>query len=183
MYRDNSLIPSEAIRLLALGLLADRNRTYAEVAGEVRHFTGRMVGPSLDLLASPLELLKVEGLVDQVAANAEGEGALLRITDAGQAELQRLLASNVRPQVTDVNKLIIALKMRFLHLLPTEQQLEQSDLLVEIFERELARLTDLRSHEPASGGELPAWLDLEIGTTQARLAWFEDLRDRLSTAA
>lgn len=182
MYRDNSLIPSEAIRLLALGLLADGDRAYAGVAGEVRHFTGRMVGPSLDLLASPLELLKVEGLVEPVAANSNGENALLRITEAGRGELERLLASNVRPQVTDINKLIIALKMRFLHHLPHEQQVEQADLLVEIFERELARLLDLRSHEPASGGELPAWLDLEIGATQARLAWFEDLRDRLTAA-
>ena len=81
-----------------------------------------------------------------------------------------------------MNKLIIALKMRFLHNLALEQQAEQADMLVEIFERELARLTDLRGHGPASGGELPAWLDLEIGATQARLAWFEDLRDRLPEA-
>ncbi len=180
MYRDNSLVPSEAIRLLALGLLADGPRGYAEVASEVRHFTGRMVGPSLDLLASPLELLKVEGLVEP---ESDGDDdARLRLTETGRSELQRLLASNLRAQVTDVNKLIIALKMRFLHVLPAELQMEQADLLVEIFERELARLLDLRGHEPAAGGELPAWLDLEIGTTQARLAWFEDLRDRLAAA-
>lgn len=177
MYRDNSLVPSEAIRLLALGLLADAPRSYAEVAGEVRHFTGRMVGPSLELLASPLELLKVEGLVEPIEGSGESE--MLRVTETGRSELQRLLAANLRPQVTDVNKLIIALKMRFLHNLALEQQLEQADMLVEIFERELARLTDLRGHAPANGGELPAWLDLEIGATQARLAWFEDLRDRL----
>ncbi|WP_119168758.1 hypothetical protein [Algihabitans albus] len=180
MYRDNSLVPSEAIRLLALGLLADAPKSYAEVAGEVRHFTGRMVGPSLELLASPLELLKVEGLVEPV--DSSGENDDLRITESGQSELQRLLAANLRPQVTDVNKLIIALKMRFLHNLSLEQQLEQTDLLVEIFERELARLTDLRGHTPANGGELPAWLELEIGATQARLTWFEDLRDRLPAA-
>ena len=180
MYRDNSLVPSEAIRLLALGLLADASRSYAEVAGEVRHFTGRMVGPSLELLASPLELLKIEGLAEPVAGSGESE--TLRITESGRSELQRLLAANIRPQVTDVNKLIIALKMRFLHNLALEQQAEQADMLVEIFERELARLTDLRGHGPASGGELPAWLDLEIGATQARLAWFEDLRDRLPEA-
>lgn len=182
MYRDNSLVPSEAIRLLALGLLAEGGCSYAEVASEVRHFTGRMAGPSLDLLASPLELLKVEGLVEPVEPGDTSETAQLKITAAGRAELQRLLASNLRPQVTDVNKLIIALKMRFLNNLAVEQRLEQADLLVEIFERELARLTDLRSHGPANGGDLPAWLDLEIGATQARLAWFADLRDRLCAA-
>ena len=35
MYRDNTLIPSEAIRLLALGILADGDRRYAELASEV----------------------------------------------------------------------------------------------------------------------------------------------------
>src|SRR3546814_19854056 len=63
MYRDNTLIPSEAVRLLALGLLATRSMSYAELAREVRHFTGRIMGPSLDLVGAPLEVLKVEGLV------------------------------------------------------------------------------------------------------------------------
>ena len=68
MYRDNTLIPSEAVRLLALGLLAGRPMSYAQLAREVRHFTGRIMGPSLDLVGAPLEVLKVEGLV----ANRDG---------------------------------------------------------------------------------------------------------------
>ena len=70
MYRDNTLIPSEAIRLLALGILADGETAYAELAGEVRHFTGHIVGPSLDLVGAPIEVLKVEGLVE----TADGAG-------------------------------------------------------------------------------------------------------------
>ena len=42
MYKDNSLIPTEAVRLAALGMLAERPRSYAELAEEVRHFTGRI---------------------------------------------------------------------------------------------------------------------------------------------
>ena len=34
MYRDNSLIPSEAIRLLALGILATGKWSYAQLASE-----------------------------------------------------------------------------------------------------------------------------------------------------
>src|SRR5262245_48552828 len=49
MYKDNSLIPTEAVRLAALGLLTEGPRTYAELADEVRHFSSRIVGPSLDL--------------------------------------------------------------------------------------------------------------------------------------
>ena len=46
MYRDNTLIPTEAVRLLALGILATGERSYSQLASEVRHFTGRIVGPS-----------------------------------------------------------------------------------------------------------------------------------------
>ena len=63
MYRDNTLIPSEAVRLLALGILATRECPYAELAHEVRHFVGHVVGPSLDLVGAPIEVLKIEGLI------------------------------------------------------------------------------------------------------------------------
>ena len=49
MYKDNSLIPTEAVRLAALGLLTEAPRSYAALADEVRHFTSRIVGPSLDV--------------------------------------------------------------------------------------------------------------------------------------
>lgn len=179
MYRDNTLIPSEAIRLLALGMLASAPLSYAALAREVRHFTGRIVGPSLDLVGAPLEVLKVEGLVDTVDADAEGEEAGLTITEQGRSEMLRLLAANVRPQVSDLNKLIIALKMRFLHLMPLEDQKIQAELLHDICERELARLNDLREHHAAEGGHLRGWLDLEVSQTQTRLDWLAGLHGRL----
>ena len=45
MYRDNSLIPAEAVRLAALGELARAPRIYADLAVAVRHFVQRLVGP------------------------------------------------------------------------------------------------------------------------------------------
>ena len=83
MYRDNSLIPSEAVRLCALGTLAERAHSYAELAAAVRHFTSRIVGPSLDLLSPSLELLRVEGLIEADAP--EGDEAPIRLTAAGRA--------------------------------------------------------------------------------------------------
>ena len=149
MYRDNSLMPSEAIRLLALGLLTDQPRGYAELAREVRHFTDHVVGPSLDLVAQPIELLKVEGLI---TAQGAGEEPLLAITEAGREALRALLTANVRPPVNDINKLIIALKMRFLHLLQADEQRLQTDILIEMCERELARLQAILSHDPDAPG-------------------------------
>jgi DNA-binding PadR family transcriptional regulator len=104
MYRDNTLIPSEAVRLLALGMLASRPMSYAELAREVRHFTGRVVGPSLDLVGAPLEVLKVEGLVENLnptsadSDDPEEDGGELTVTAEGRAELRRLLAPTCAPR-------------------------------------------------------------------------------------
>jgi len=175
MYRDNSLIPSEAIRLLALGILAGGERSYAELAAEVRHFVSHITGPSLELVAAPLELLKIEGLVDAGEEGEEPDAELLSLNQAGRAELHTLLAANVRAPVSDINKLIIALKLRFLHLLPPAERRLQAEVLMELSERELARLTQLRAHHSGDKGHLVAWLDQEIAQVEARLAFFRGL--------
>ena len=46
MYRDNTLIPTEAIRLAALGALIEGEQRYADLAREIRNFVGRIAGPS-----------------------------------------------------------------------------------------------------------------------------------------
>lgn len=176
MYPDNSLIPSEAIRLAALGNLAEAPRSYAALALEIRHFTSRIVGPSIELIGPPIELLAVEGLVDSAGP---GEDSLIRITEAGHQELRRLLSANLRGPLGEFNKLVIALKMQFLHLLDREARLGQAELLIESCERELTRLADLRAHHAARGGWLVEWLDHDIAQIEARLAWFSALRERL----
>jgi hypothetical protein len=45
MYRDKSLLPTQAIRLAVLGSLGRGERRYAELATETRQFTGAIVGP------------------------------------------------------------------------------------------------------------------------------------------
>ncbi len=180
MYRENTLIPSEAVRLLALGILASGERCYAALAGEVRHFTSHVVGPSLELVAPPLELLTVEGLIEAAEGGGAPDDAVLRLTEAGRAELERLLTANLRPPVKDINKLILALKMRFLHLLSPQDQHLQLEVLTDMSERELTRLTELRAHHQAEAGFLPAWLDHDTAETAARLEWFRELGARLA---
>ncbi len=183
MYRDNSLIPSEAIRLLALGILAGGEKGYAELASEVRYFVSHVAGPSLELVAPPLELLKVEGLVeartDGGSGDGQADGELLVLSEAGRAELQKLLNANVRAPVSDINKLIIALKMRFLHLLPPAERQLQAEILAELSERELARLIELRAHHAGEPGHLVAWLDQDIAQVEARLGFFQELLAQL----
>ena len=160
-------------------MLATGDTHYAELASEVRRFTSHVVGPSLDLVASPLELLRIEGLIEPVGAE-DDDNPLLRITDGGHEELRRLLSSNVRAPVTDINKLIIALKMRFLHLLAVEDRALQIDVISEMCERELARLLSLREQHADAPGIFTGWLDHDIGQVRARLAWFDGLKTDLA---
>jgi len=177
MYKDNSLIPTEAVRLAALGLLSEGPRPYADLANEVRHFTSRIVGPSLDLIGPPIEVLRLEGLV--AASGGAGADATLSITEAGRDELVRLLGANLRGPLGEFNKLVIALKLRFLHLLDVDRQRLQAELLGEICERELIRLNDLRRHFAGGTGHMIDWLEHDIAQVGQRLAWFRGLQERL----
>ena len=181
MFADNTLTPKQAVRLCALGTVAAAPMRYSQLAGSVRHFVSRVAGPQLELMGTSIELLRYEGLVDAVDGQGMEDDALLAITPAGQRELQALLTARLRP-ASDLSKLIVALKMRFLHLLEPAERRVQVDLLIEVAEGELGRLADLRGGSVAEDGEgshLVAWLDHEIDALESRLAWLEDLYKRL----
>ena len=178
MYADNTLTPKEAVRLCALGLVASAPRHYGALADAARHFTARIMGPSLDLMGTSIELLRYEGLVKPLEGTGMEDDALLAITDAGRRELKALLTARLRP-ASDLSKLLIALKFRFLHLLEPAERTAQAELLVETCEGELARLLDLRQHHSEDEGYLTAWLDHDITQLEERVAWLEDFRARL----
>lgn len=179
MFRDKSLMPKEAIRLAALGILAQGPKSYAELANEVRHFTTRYWGPTLDVMASSIELLRFEGLIEgEAKAGTPGE-SVLRLTEAGRAELNDLLTAAVRAPANDFNKLVVALKLRFLHNLSAAERREQADALIEMREGELARLCDLREAHARDESSFVDWLDHDIAQTEADLAWFRRLRETL----
>jgi DNA-binding PadR family transcriptional regulator len=179
MYKDNSLVPSEAIRLAALGLLGRGPRAYGDLAREIRHFAQRIVGPSLELLGPSLELFKIEGMIE--AQNPMGnpkaapDEQIMVLTEAGHAELRRLMTANLRGPLGEVNKLIIALKLHFFESLTPEERRAQAEMLEEACERELTRLVDLRQFHADSGGLLVAWLDHEIAEIESRRDWFKGL--------
>jgi hypothetical protein len=179
MYRDHSLIPTEAIRLAALGILSAGPKKYGELAVEVRHFASRMLGPTLDILGTSIELLRYEGLIEPTGPRAAPGQSLtadstVQLTETGRAALIELLTSRVRAPLTDLSKLVIALKLRFLHLLSPEDRQAQLEMLVELTESELARLNDLRAQYAESGDLLGDWLAQDIAQTTQRLAWYRD---------
>ena len=176
MYADNTLTPREAIRLCALGTLAQGPLKYDDLVHAVRHFVGRITGPSLELMGDSIELLKFEGLA---AAGPDGENPKLTITADGRQILFELLNANVRSGGSDLNELILALKFRFLHLLPADRQATQIDIFIEVGETELARLEDLRRHHDTDPGHLTGWLDQDIHRTELRLDWLTNFRATL----
>ena len=185
MYRDNSLIPKEAIRMAALGALVKRDRSYGDVAGEVRQFAARIVGPSLDLLGTSIELLKLEGLIEGVAVNKakkdETETEMLRLTQAGKEALKAYLRTSIRPGASDLNRLVIALKLRFIDVLAAEGRRDQLEGLKQMYEGELIRLQDLSCHAEWSDGLMPDWLSFELDMISRRIFWCDGLIHRKSS--
>lgn len=170
MFRDKSLIPVEAVRLVALGLLAEGPRRYGDLAMEIRHFTSHVVGPSLDLMGTSLELLRYEGLVEAVDGEGMADNAVLRLNERGRAALSELLRAQLRAPVADLKRLTLLSKLRFLHHLPAEEQRAQLALMAEALESEQARLAELRRRH-AAPGLFADWLDRDMALMAERVAW------------
>ena len=175
MYRDKTLIPTEALRLCMLGTLAMQPHSYAGLAREVRTFASRIVGPSLDMMGLAIEVLRTEGLVKPLTSdgNTAPDEEILGLTDAGHDELRELMTSNLRSPVDGNSQLVFALKLRFLHLLTNEDIQDQVERIREISETEHARLLDLKKRYGREPGQFDAWLDLELAQVEARLDWLE----------
>lgn len=186
MYRDKTLIPTEALRLAALGTLAQGPVRYSALSRDVRGFAARIAGPTLDILGASIELLRHEGLVETPTGGAPTGGApdgetdaddpILVLTERGRDALTNLMAANVRSPTDGVSKLVLALKLRFLHLLSPAEQQEQVALIIEMSEQERARLTDLAAHHRGTDGLLGSWLDHELAQVDARIDWLDQIK-------
>lgn len=180
MYRDKTLIPTEALRLAALGTLAQQPARYSELSRDVRGFAARIAGPTLDILGSSIELLRHEGLVetpdDDGDGAADGDDPMLVLTARGRDALSNLMMANVRSPTDGVSKLVLALKLRFLHVLNPAQQQEQVALIIEMSEQERTRLRDLAARHRGEDGLLGSWLAHELAQVDARIDWLEHLK-------
>jgi DNA-binding PadR family transcriptional regulator len=170
MFRDRSLIPAEAIRLMALGLLAEQSRAYGELAAEVRYFTSNFVGPSLDLMGSSIEMLHVQGLIEPVNGQGMADNATMRIKPEGRVVLHDLLQARLSQGQGDISRLALRLKLRFLALLPEAEQDLQRVHIVETVESELARLLDVRSRSVGTPAIFLDWIDRDIANLEAHRA-------------
>jgi DNA-binding PadR family transcriptional regulator len=173
VLRAQPLIPAEAIKLVALGFLAEGPCRYGDLAGQVRQFTARIAAPSLDLMGSSLEALIIEGL----AAASEGRGmadnARLTLTPAGQSALAALLQAPLKGPLGDFTRLAQLLKLRFLHLLDPAERQAQIARIGEVVETEIGRLAELRRNDTVAPQPYLDWLDADIAQLQGKLARLE----------
>ncbi len=165
MFKDQTLLPVEAVRLAALGFLAEGPRRYGDLATEIRNFIGLAVGPSLDLMGSSIELLRYEGL-----ATARDE--LLTLSPAGADALRKLLQAPLRAPTNDAGRLVLLLKLRFLHHLDAVEQTAQRAQIAASLAAEQARLEELRQHHGAAAPALADWLDADIAALEGRIKKF-----------
>ena len=97
---------------------------------------------------------------------------LLRITGAGRDEFRTLITSPVRGQMTDLSRLVVALKLRFLAALATDERRAEIEQLLSASEQDLARLRDLAVQHGAAEDLLGDWLAQDIAQTERRIAWY-----------
>jgi len=170
LFRDRSLIPAEAIRLMALGLLAERPLAYGDLAGEIRYFTSHFVGPSLDLMGSSIEMLRYQGLIEPVEGQGMADNAVMRLLPAGRTVLEELLQARLGQGQGDINRLALRLKLRFLALLPEAAQAAQRAHIAENIDSELARLGDLRRRNAEAPAIFRDWIERDIAALETHRA-------------
>ena len=172
MNTGNILSSNEAIRLSGLGLLMAGPMPYEDLASKVRFIVSRVVGPSLDLLGSSLEIMRLEGLVArEIGATTPPEQ--LALTDHGRHAFHKLMEADLKVPLDDVARLVLSLKLMFWEYLDATEKLDQLDILHAVFENEIARLEDLKKDVQAT--VLSNWLTLEIAQLRVRKDWLLDL--------
>ena len=80
MFRDNSLVPVEAIRLAALGTLAEGPLHYADLASRIRQFIGEMHQLKDERAVLRLHASEVLARLDHHLGNADLVCVLERLT-------------------------------------------------------------------------------------------------------
>ena len=166
--------------MAALGALIERARSYDDIANEVRSFISRIVGPSLELMGTSIELLKLEGLIETVNDNDKGDSSLLQLSPTGLQELKEYLRSNLKSGGSELNKLVIALKLRFIDILDDDERQDQLLAIRDMYHNEKRRLEDLKNQTTWLTGFLLESIELDLFLVNKKIEWC-DQRIRIQT--
>ena len=97
------------------------------------------------------------------------DNAEMRITPAGRAALARLLKAPLAAPSVEVNRLVLALKLRFLPILDAAGRDEVLVQIREWYAGEIVRYEELRARHGARSAPFRRWLDREIDLARERL--------------
>lgn len=175
MPAENALLPAQTVRLAALGILAEGQRPYADLAREVVDFIRCILGQSLDLMGTSLELLRYEGLIEAIDGTGMIDNAEMRLTPAGDEALHRLLAAGLNAPGNELNYLVLALKLRLLPLLDGAERRRQLALIGEWYAGEIVRLEQLGARHAGRSPQFRRWIEREIELARERLGEIADL--------
>lgn len=162
MAPSDSLLPAQAVRLAALGLLAEEPRRYDDLAREVGAFTGAILGNSVDLMGTSLDLLRYEGLIEAAGGTGMVDNAEMRLTGPGRAALRQLLCAGLNAPNQEINRLVLALKLRFLPLLDAPERDAALTQIREWHAGEIVRFAELRARHGRRSPLFRLWLDREM---------------------
>ncbi|MFM8680587.1 MAG: hypothetical protein ACKOGH_13430 [Alphaproteobacteria bacterium] len=139
-FPDGTLLPQEAARLCALGLLREGARPLAALARETHRLVSFHLGASLDAAGESIAALPALGLARAEASPGAAPGdAVLHATQAGEAELRALLASPPAPMGGELGRAVASLKLRFAGALPDGERRAMLVALVGAARADLAR--------------------------------------------
>ena len=158
----------------------ERARSYNDIANEVRSFISRIVGPSLELMGTSIELLKLERLIETVNDHDEDDASLLQLSPSGLQELKEYLRSNLKSGGSELNKLVIALKLRFIDILDDDEKRDQLLAIRDMYYNEKRRLEDLKNQTTWLTGFLLESLELDLFVVNKRIEWC-DQKIRIQT--
>ena len=101
--------------------------------------------------------------------------AQLSLTDAGHKKFIELMQGNVRDTSGELSRLIMALKMRFLHLLDHDIRTEQIEILQDVCELDLERVLALRDEHANEAENFTSWLEMEVKRLEQKRDWLKSL--------
>lgn len=174
--------PKEATQLAILGVVRRAPALGTEIVSLVKHVVGRAWQPTSDVIAVNLAELRGRRLVEQADPGRDWDTTRYAITEEGRAVLHDLLRAPLPRSQTGLDSNAVALKVCFLDLLETREQLGQVADLLELYEAEIRHFREAVARCACEWTYVPGWIGLELARLTAERDWFRDLRRRLEGA-
>ena len=94
-----------------------------------------------------------------------------QLSPTGLQELKEYLRSNLKSGGSELNKLVIALKLRFIDILDDDERRDQLLAIRDMYYNEKRRLEDLKSQTTWLTGFLLESIELDLFVVNKKIEW------------